>query len=114
MDSAGHIRGVFDAVHFLATELARRTARSLEAARLALEREQTLASVGALAAAAAHELGTPLATIAVTARELADVLSESSADPILAEDAAPGRGNRSVPPNPHHPFQPRRPAKHRA
>ena len=68
-------------------ELARRTTRSLDAARLALEREQTLASVGALAAAAAHELGTPLATIAVTARELADVLSEEGGDETLIADA---------------------------
>ena len=68
-------------------ELARRTAQSLEAARLALEREQTLASIGALAAAAAHELGTPLATIAVTARDLADMLAEQDGDPGLVEDA---------------------------
>ncbi len=68
-------------------DLARRTARALEASRLALEREQTLANVGGLAAAAAHELGTPLATIAVAAREMADVLADQDADPSLIEDA---------------------------
>jgi two-component system sensor histidine kinase RegB len=35
-----------------------------------LSREQRLSDLGALAAAAAHELGTPLGTIAVVAREL--------------------------------------------
>ena len=45
-------------------------ARALRASELALEREQRLADVGALAAAAAHELGTPLGTIALVAREL--------------------------------------------
>ncbi|MDX1542099.1 MAG: ATP-binding protein, partial [Geminicoccaceae bacterium] len=34
--------------------------------------------LGGLAAAAAHELGSPLATIAITARELADALPEDS------------------------------------
>ncbi|MDE2356924.1 MAG: HAMP domain-containing histidine kinase, partial [Alphaproteobacteria bacterium] len=36
-----------------------------------LAREQRLSALGALAAAAAHELGTPLATISVVAREMA-------------------------------------------
>ena len=36
-----------------------------------LAREQRLSALGGLAAAAAHELGTPLATIAVVAREMA-------------------------------------------
>lgn len=69
------------------SDLAKRTAHTLEASRLALEREQTLANVGGLAAAAAHELGTPLATIAVAAREMADVLTDQNADPSLIEDA---------------------------
>ncbi|MBI3515038.1 MAG: ActS/PrrB/RegB family redox-sensitive histidine kinase [Proteobacteria bacterium] len=50
-------------------------ARSLEAAltetQIALAREQRLSSLGSLAAAVAHELGSPLGTIAVVARELA-------------------------------------------
>jgi two-component system sensor histidine kinase RegB len=36
-----------------------------------LAREQKLSALGTLAAAAAHELGTPLATIAIVAREMA-------------------------------------------
>ena len=44
---------------------------ALSATQLALSRADRLAALGALAAAAAHELGTPLGTIAVVARELA-------------------------------------------
>ena len=44
--------------------------QALAATQLALSREYQLSSLGAMAAAAAHELGTPLATIAVTAREM--------------------------------------------
>ncbi|MGE0722725.1 MAG: ActS/PrrB/RegB family redox-sensitive histidine kinase [Alphaproteobacteria bacterium] len=50
---------------------ARRVTEALGATQLALAREQQLSAVGALAAAAAHELGSPLGTIAVVARELA-------------------------------------------
>ncbi|MGE0714185.1 MAG: ActS/PrrB/RegB family redox-sensitive histidine kinase [Alphaproteobacteria bacterium] len=50
---------------------ARRVTDALAATQLALSREQQLSAVGALAAAAAHELGSPLGTIAVVARELA-------------------------------------------
>ena len=49
-----------------------------------LQREQRLAALGGLAAAAAHELGTPLATIQVVAKEL---LRASPADGPIAEDA---------------------------
>lgn len=50
-----------------------------------LQREQRLAALGGLAAAAAHELGTPLATIQVVAREL---LLAAPQDGGAAEDAA--------------------------
>jgi two-component system sensor histidine kinase RegB len=50
-----------------------------------LQREQRLAALGGLAAAAAHELGTPLATIQVVAKEL---LRASATDGPAAEDAA--------------------------
>ncbi|HEX8472279.1 MAG TPA: ActS/PrrB/RegB family redox-sensitive histidine kinase [Brevundimonas sp.] len=50
-----------------------------------LQREQRLAALGGLAAAAAHELGTPLATIQVVAKEL---LRGAPADSAVAEDAA--------------------------
>jgi two-component system sensor histidine kinase RegB len=64
---------------------ARRMADALAATQLALAREQRLSAVGALAAAAAHELGSPLATIAVVARELD---RELPADSPQREDAA--------------------------
>ena len=50
-----------------------------------LQREQRLAALGGLAAAAAHELGTPLATIQVVAKEL---LRASPSDSGASEDAA--------------------------
>ena len=43
-----------------------------------LAREQRLSALGALAAAAAHELGSPLSTIAVAAKELARDLPPDS------------------------------------
>jgi len=61
----------------VASESARMSA-GLSATRLALSRERRLASIGALATAAAHELGTPLGTIAVVARELERALPENS------------------------------------
>jgi two-component system sensor histidine kinase RegB len=44
---------------------------ALHAAESVLAREQRMSALGGLAAAAAHELGTPLATIAVVAKEMA-------------------------------------------
>lgn len=55
---------------------ARRLSMAVAATKDALAREQRLSALGALAAAAAHELGTPLATIAVVVRELADELDD--------------------------------------
>ncbi len=49
---------------------ARRMSNALGATQIALSREQSVSALGALAAAAAHQLGTPLATIAVVSREL--------------------------------------------
>ena len=63
----------------IASESARMSA-GLAATQLALAREHRLASLGALATAAAHELGTPLGTIAVVARELERALPENSAE----------------------------------
>jgi two-component system, sensor histidine kinase RegB len=64
---------------------ARRLSDALAATQMALAREQQLSALGGLAAAAAHELGSPLATIAVTAREIANSLPPGSP---LTEDAA--------------------------
>lgn len=49
---------------------ARRLATALNATELVLAREQHLSALDGLAAAAAHELGTPLATISLVAKEL--------------------------------------------
>jgi two-component system, sensor histidine kinase RegB len=64
---------------------ARRLRDAMAATQLALAREQRVSAVGALAAAAAHELGSPLGTIAVVAKEL---VRELPADSPHAEDAA--------------------------
>ena len=58
---------------------------ALSATQLALAREQRLSAIGGIAAATAHELGTPLATIKLTAAELADDLTDH---PTWSEDAA--------------------------
>ena len=51
---------------------------ALQATQMALAREQKLTDLGGVIAAAAHELGTPLATIKLTSAELADELSDNS------------------------------------
>ncbi len=56
---------------------------ALNVAETVLAREQRLSALGALAAAAAHELGTPLATISVVAREMA----RNTTDAEVREDA---------------------------
>lgn len=56
---------------FRVAEEARQLADALAATELVLEREKHLSALDGLAAAAAHELGTPLATIALVAHELA-------------------------------------------
>jgi two-component system sensor histidine kinase RegB len=62
-----------------------RMSEALTVTQIALAREQRLAAIGGIAAATAHELGTPLATIKLVAGELARELRD---DPALAEDAA--------------------------
>jgi two-component system sensor histidine kinase RegB len=49
---------------------AARMALALDVTQAVLAREQRLSALGGLAAAAAHELGTPLATIAIVAKEM--------------------------------------------
>jgi two-component system, sensor histidine kinase RegB len=60
-------------------EEGRRMAKALAAAELVLAREQKLSALDGLAAAAAHGLGTPLATIAVVTKEL--MRDAKSSDP---------------------------------
>jgi two-component system sensor histidine kinase RegB len=59
------------------TEEGRQLADALAATELVLEREQHLSQLDGLAAAAAHELGTPLAIISVVSRELERALGAS-------------------------------------
>jgi len=65
-------------------EEARRMRVAYAATQLALAREQRVSAVGGIAAAAAHQLGSPLATIAVVAKELVRDLPPGSP---YAEDA---------------------------
>ena len=60
---------------FRVAEEARQLADALAATELVLQREQHISALDGLAAAAAHELGTPLATIALVAHELARELA---------------------------------------
>lgn len=68
---------------FRVAEEARLLANALSATELVLQREQHLSALDGLAAAAAHELGTPLATIALVAREMERALG---ADHTYADD----------------------------
>ncbi len=56
------------------TEESRQLADALAATELVLAREQHLSQLDGLAAAAAHELGTPLSTISVIAKELVNAI----------------------------------------
>jgi len=62
---------------------------ALLATQMALAREQKLTDLGGVVAAAAHELGTPLATIKLVSAELIDELEDR---PDLREDAELIRG----------------------
>jgi two-component system sensor histidine kinase RegB len=64
---------------------ARQMSDALAATEMVLAREQQLHALDGLAAAAAHELGTPLSTISVVAKELARAAPK---DGNLAEDIA--------------------------
>lgn len=62
---------------------ARRRQAALVATQAALERESRMGALGSLAAAAAHELGGPLGTITLIARDLEDMLGN---DPAIGPD----------------------------
>ncbi len=66
------------------TRETRSMSQALLATQMALAREQKLTDLGGVIAAAAHELGTPLATIKLTSAELMDELQDR---PELLEDA---------------------------
>src|ERR1700738_551247 len=74
--------GVTSLYAFQVTEEARQLSDALAATELVLAREQHLTQLDGLAAAAAHELGTPLSTIFLISREL----EKSAPDGPLASD----------------------------
>ncbi|HEU0082897.1 MAG TPA: ActS/PrrB/RegB family redox-sensitive histidine kinase [Bradyrhizobium sp.] len=75
--------GVTSLYSFQVTEEARKLSDALAATELVLTREQHLTQLDGLAAAAAHELGTPLSTIFLISRELEKTVA---ADNPLAAD----------------------------
>jgi two-component system, sensor histidine kinase RegB len=88
--------GFIGAYAWQLTEEARQLADALAATELVLAREQHLSQLDGLAAAAAHELGTPLSTITVIATELEREMAPGSphADDVklLREQAQRCRG----------------------
>ena len=84
--------GVTSLYAFQVTEESRKLSDALVATELVLTREQHLTQLDGLAAAAAHELGTPLATIFLIARELERTLPKLGGIPTLlmwgSEDTA--------------------------
>ncbi len=87
----GMLAGVYSGMAFQAlyawrlTKESRLMSAALAATEQILAREQKLHALDGLAAAAAHELGTPLATITVIAKELGREVPTNSA---MAEDLA--------------------------
>src|SRR5437660_5643552 len=69
--------GVTSLYAFQVTEEARKLSDALAATELVLAREQHLTQLDGLAAAAAHELGTPLSTIVLISRELERTLQDN-------------------------------------
>ena len=63
---------------YLLEREARRMSDALNATQMALVREQKMSALGALAAAAAHELGSPLSTMRLIAKEIARELPPGS------------------------------------
>ncbi|MDC0737762.1 ActS/PrrB/RegB family redox-sensitive histidine kinase [Cognatishimia sp. SS12] len=87
----GNLAGILIAIVF-SSLYARRVvsemssmSEALAATQMALAREQKLTDLGGVVAAAAHELGTPLATIKLTSGELMEELTDQ---PELYDDAA--------------------------
>ncbi len=90
----GHAIAIVIGVGFLAI-YARRVSgeirsmsEALMATQMALAREQKLTDLGGVVAAAAHEMGTPLATIKLVSSELIEELADREGMEDLREDAA--------------------------
>ena len=86
---SGFLAAIIIGILFLSVYASRVTAEvhamsdALAATQMALAREQKLTDLGGVVAAAAHELGTPLATIKLASAELIEELSDEE----LREDA---------------------------
>jgi len=79
--------GVTSLYSFQVTEESRKLSDALAATELVLAREQHLTQLDGLAAAAAHELGTPLSTIVLVSRELEKALADGpQVDPHVTGD----------------------------
>jgi two-component system sensor histidine kinase RegB len=78
--------GVTSLYAFQVTEEARKLADALAATELVLTREQHLTQIDGLAAAAAHELGTPLSTIFLISRELEESVRKNGLDEQASND----------------------------
>ncbi|MEM9739184.1 MAG: ActS/PrrB/RegB family redox-sensitive histidine kinase [Pseudomonadota bacterium] len=86
----GHLIALATGLSFFAVSALRvsqdeaRLVRALDAASVVMAREQRLSAIGAMSAMTAHELGTPLATIHLVAKEMA---AQVPPDDPLNEDA---------------------------
>ena len=90
---------VFTAAYaWQASAEASRMELALAATQAVLAREQRLSALGGLAAAAAHELGTPLATIQVVAKEMG--AGPAARNAIPRGRAAAGQPGRALPRDP--------------
>ncbi|MDJ0684510.1 MAG: ActS/PrrB/RegB family redox-sensitive histidine kinase [Alphaproteobacteria bacterium] len=92
---AGHWTALAVAIVFMAAyvwsvaEQSRRREQALAETEAALAREQRMSALGGLAAAAAHELGSPLNTIGLVAQDLGSALDKNSTlDRILRDDVS--------------------------
>ena len=85
MAAVANVAGIALVVSYVRQSVveAARMALALDVTQAVLAREQRLSALGALAAAAAHELGTPLATISIVAKEMA----REAPTPTVKDDA---------------------------
>ena len=90
--------GVTSLYAFQVTEEARKLSDALAATELVLTREQHLTQLDGLAAAAAHELGTPLSTIFLISRELEQ--SRAGQQPARRRHQDPARTGAALPRHP--------------
>ena len=90
--------GVTSLYAFQVTEEARKLSDALAATELVLTREQHLTQLDGLAAAAAHELGTPLSTIFLISRELEKTVARQR--PACRRPQDPARTGAALPRHP--------------